>query len=109
MKSSSIAIVLVMAASFCQAADPQLTEKGKQEEQRSCIQCHSLRLVDSQRLSAAAWGREIDKMIGWGAVVPDRQLLLDYLSQEYSDTKPIPRPALSGNGSKERSPSDKKE
>ncbi len=109
MKLASIAIVLVMAASLCPAADPQLTEKGKQEEQRSCIQCHSLRLVDSQRLSAAAWGKEIDKMIGWGAVVPDRQLLLDYLSGEYSDTKPIPRPALSGDGSKEGSPSNKKE
>ena len=80
------------------AADPQLLEKGRQAEQRSCVQCHSLRLVDSQRLSAAAWGKEIDKMIGWGTVVPDRQLLLDYLSQEFSDSKPIPRPQLSGNG-----------
>ncbi len=26
-------------------------------------------------------------MIGWGAVVPDPQLLLEYLSQEYSDTQ----------------------
>jgi mono/diheme cytochrome c family protein len=82
------------------AADPQTLERGKQAEQRSCIQCHSLRLVDSQRLSAAAWGKEIDKMIGWGAVVPDRQLLLDYLSEEFSDTKPVPRPVLSGDGSK---------
>ncbi len=82
------------------AADPQLLEKGLQTEQRSCVQCHSLRLVDSQRLSTAAWGKEIDKMIGWGAVVPDRQLLLDYVSQEFSDTKPVPRPNMSGNGAK---------
>ena len=28
-------------------------------------------------------------MIGWGAIVPERQLLLTYLSEEYSDTKPL--------------------
>ncbi len=90
------------------AADPQLAERGKREEQQSCVQCHSLRLVDSQRLSAAAWAKEIDKMIGWGAVVPDRQLLLDYLSQEFSDTKPMPHDVLSGNGSKTAAANAKK-
>lgn len=85
------------------AADSQSRERGKQAEQHSCSQCHSLRLVDSQRLSAAAWGKEIDKMIGWGAVVPDRQLLLDYLSQEYSDSKPVPKPELTGDGTANKS------
>jgi mono/diheme cytochrome c family protein len=85
------------------AADSQLRERGKQAEQHSCIQCHSLRLVESQRLSSAAWGKEIDKMIGWGAVVPDRQLLLDYLSQEYSDSKPVPKPELTGDGTATKS------
>ena len=85
------------------AADSQLIERGKRAEQQSCVQCHSLRLIESQRLSTAAWGREIDKMAGWGAVVPDRQLLLDYLSQEYSDSKPVPKPERSGDGAASKS------
>ena len=41
-------------------------------------------------------------MIGWGAVVPDKELLLDYLSRDYSDSKPVPKPELSGDGSAQR-------
>ncbi len=93
-----LSLTLLAMSAF--AADPQLLTRGRQEEQHSCVQCHSLLLIDRQRISAAAWKKEIDKMIGWGAVVPDRQLLLDYLSQEYSDTKPLPPPELSGNGKK---------
>jgi hypothetical protein len=82
---------------FC-ASDEHST--GRKAEEQSCTPCHSLRLVDSQRLSRTAWTKELDKMIGWGAVVPGRQLLLDYLSSEYSEVKPAPTQALSGDGSK---------
>jgi hypothetical protein len=95
-----LCFAFVLLASTAFAADPQLLERGRKEEQRSCVQCHSLMLIDRQRISTAAWKKEIDKMIGWGAVVPDRELLLEYLSQEYSDSKPLPPPELSGNGSK---------
>ena len=94
---------LLLVASGAFAADPQLVERGRKEEQRSCIACHSLLLIDRQRISTAAWKKEIDKMIGWGAVVPDPQLLLEYLSQEYNESKPLPPPELSGNGSKTQS------
>jgi mono/diheme cytochrome c family protein len=100
MKPRLIPIGIALCMTALRATDPQIAERGKQAEEQSCIECHSLRLVNSQRLSAAAWGKEVDKMIGWGAVVPDRQLLLDYLSQQFSDTKAVPQPALSGNGSK---------
>ncbi|MFL6352316.1 MAG: hypothetical protein ACJ74Z_10775 [Bryobacteraceae bacterium] len=97
-------ILLIVSATFCLAplcfssSDESLI--ARKAEERSCTPCHSLRLVDSQRLSRTAWTKELDKMIGWGAVVPERQLLLDYLSSEYSEAKPIPTAALSGNGSK---------
>lgn len=102
MKTCCILILLASGAFAAghRASDPQLLERGRKEEQRSCIQCHSLLLIDRQRISTAAWKKEIDKMIGWGAVVPDPQLLLEYLSQEYSESKPLPPPELSGNGSK---------
>jgi hypothetical protein len=34
-------------------------------------------------------------MIGWGAVVPDRQILIDYLAAEFSNAKPLPTPETS--------------
>ncbi len=71
---------------------------ARKAEQRECTQCHSLRLIHSQRLSKTTWGKELDKMAGWGAPVKDRQLLLDYLSVEYSDSKPVPNDPLSSDG-----------
>ena len=73
-------------------------DAGKKIEQTACVACHSLRIVQSQRLSPAAWTKEVDKMIGWGAVVGDRQALIDYLAGEYSNSKPIPAPAMSQSG-----------
>lgn len=101
MKVHGCAILLCSTA-IAFAADSQSTDRGRQEEQRACTPCHSLRLVDSQRLSRTAWEKEIKKMIGWGAIVSDRQLLLDYLSREYNDSKPVPKPELSGDGSAHR-------
>ena len=99
MKALLSGLIIVAAfAGRAWAIDAEAAERGKQEEQRACVPCHSLRLVESQRLSAAAWGKELDKMERWGAVIKDRQALLDYLSQEYPATKPALRPERSGDG-----------
>lgn len=92
-----VATLAISGLAFAQ--DTQ--QPGRGEEQRACVPCHSLRLVESQRLSAAAWGKELDKMERWGAVIRDRQALLDYLSQEYPDTKPVPTPERSSGASKD--------
>jgi mono/diheme cytochrome c family protein len=89
---------LFCLAAIALAADDSLAETGKKAETTDCVACHSLRLIHSQRLSAAAWGKELDKMIGWGAPAKDRQLLIDYLSTEYSNANPVPTPATSANG-----------
>jgi quinoprotein glucose dehydrogenase len=86
---------LVAGASLAIAADDP--DAGKKAEQRACVACHSLRLIESQRLSPAAWHKEVDKMIGWGAVVPEPQILIDYLAQHYSNTQPPPVLALSSD------------
>jgi hypothetical protein len=83
---------------ICSAVEPQANDVGKKMEQAACTPCHSTRLIDSQRLSAAAWTKEIDKMLGWGAIVPNKQVLIDYLASQYSDSKPVPNPESSGNG-----------
>jgi mono/diheme cytochrome c family protein len=81
------------------SADQATLERGRKEEQQSCTDCHSLRLIHSQRLSRATWGRELDKMAGWGTVIHDRDALLEYLVANYGDDKPIPPPATSLDGS----------
>ena len=39
-------------------------------------------------------------MAGWGTTVNDREALLEYLMATFGDDKPLPAPALSGNGVK---------
>ena len=52
---------------------------------RACLTCHEADLVESQRLTRAGWVRAVDKMIRWGAVVPeaDKDGLIDYLAARY--------------------------
>ncbi len=91
-------ILAALLAAALWSADQATLDRGKKEEQQSCTPCHSLRLIHSQRLSRATWGKEIDKMAGWGTVVPDRDALLEYLVANYGDDKPVPPPAMSEDG-----------
>jgi len=68
-----------------------LTERlpsGAMQEKAAtaCTECHEVRIIVQQRLSKAAWRKEVDKMIKWGAVVEasDRDALIDYLSTNFS-------------------------
>jgi hypothetical protein len=36
-------------------------------------------------------------------VVPDRKLLVDYLSEQYSDRKPVDAPDLTADGTQQKS------
>ena len=70
----------------------------------SCLECHEARIILQQRLSKAAWTKEVDKMIKWGAVVDanDHDALIDYLSTNFSPDQPPyepPRSASEKNGS----------
>jgi mono/diheme cytochrome c family protein len=94
--------LLLVAAAFAAtalAADDAAIARGRKEEARACVPCHSLRLVHSQRLSRAAWSRELDKMAGWGTVIGDREALLEYLAANYGDDKAPPPPETTGDGS----------
>jgi mono/diheme cytochrome c family protein len=88
---------LAVTAAF--AADQATLDRGQKEEGRSCMPCHSLRLIHSQRLSKAAWNKELDKMTGWGTKIQDRDALLEYLLANYGDDKPAGPPATSADGS----------
>ncbi|HXM68729.1 MAG TPA: hypothetical protein VN911_18520 [Candidatus Acidoferrum sp.] len=55
----------------------------------ACTECHEARIILQQRLTKAAWTKEVDKMTKWGAVVDaaDRDALIDYLSTNFSPDK----------------------
>ncbi len=56
----------------------------------ACLECHDAHIILQQRLNKAAWTREVDKMIKWGALVDpkDRDALIDYLSVNFPPEKP---------------------
>jgi mono/diheme cytochrome c family protein len=51
----------------------------------SCRMCHDDDLSAQQRLTAAGWGREVDKMVRWGAKVPadEKPALVAYLTSRW--------------------------
>jgi hypothetical protein len=66
----------------------------------SCLECHEARIILQQRLSKAAWTKEVDKMMKWGAVVDagDRDALIDYLSANFSSDQPPYEPPRTSTG-----------
>ena len=56
----------------------------------ACTECHEARIILQQRLSKAAWEKEVDKMVKWGAVVEasDRDALIEYLSANFNPDQP---------------------
>jgi len=56
----------------------------------ACTECHESRIIVQQRLSKAAWAKEVDKMVKWGALVDpaDRDGFVDYLSANFPADKP---------------------
>ena len=56
----------------------------------ACLECHDASIIVQQRLGKAAWTKELDKMIKWGAFVDpsDRAAFIEYLSASFPPNKP---------------------
>jgi hypothetical protein len=73
------------------ASSPELPVGPMQAKATTaCTECHDARIIVQQRLSKAAWTKEVDKMTKWGALLDpqDRDALIDYLSANFSVDKP---------------------
>jgi hypothetical protein len=73
------------------ATDDGLPDGPMQNKARTaCLMCHDSHIIVQQRLSKTAWGKEVDKMIKWGAIVnsSDRDPLVDYFNTNFSPDKP---------------------
>jgi hypothetical protein len=102
MVAAVVAAIFPFTAFGQKPANVKLTEdlpSGSMQAKAttSCLECHEARIILQQRLSKAAWAKEVDKMIKWGAVVDatDRDALIDYLSTNFSPDKPAYSPPRS--------------
>src|SRR6202008_1197751 len=91
--ATSAILLLVTVVAWSQATEPsaELPPGPMQAKATTaCAECHEARIIVQQRLSKAAWTKEVDKMIKWGALVdpPDRDALIDYLSANFGLDKP---------------------
>jgi len=86
------AIALIMACVvFAQSPAPALPEGPMQAKvTTACTECHESRIILQQRLSKAAWTKEVDKMIKWGAAVApeDHDAFVDYLTTNFGTDQP---------------------
>jgi cytochrome c5 len=82
---TALALSLVFGAAAIQAQDLP-SGPGQEVVAARCLTCHEADLITQQRLSRAGWGRELDKMVRWGAVVDagEREPMLDYLAAHFT-------------------------
>jgi mono/diheme cytochrome c family protein len=91
-----LAFVIALLQAAATGSQDDATEReerlaiGQQGFRDNCLMCHSEELVTSQRLTAPQWKTEVEKMVGWGAPVPEEQRgpLLDYLVSRYPPNAP---------------------
>ncbi len=59
--------------------------RGHDLGERACLICHSATLITQQHKDAAAWGKTIHTMIGWGAPLDSLEgdRLRDWLAEVY--------------------------
>lgn len=103
MSAKRVAVLLFIAALACAVvggqkraapaapAAPQLPAGAMQQKAvTACEECHDGGILVQQRLDRKVWGKEVDKMIRWGAVVDphDRDALVDYFATNFGPDKP---------------------
>ena len=87
----TFALICATIATAASSPNEDLPTGPMQEKAAAaCLSCHEARIVVQQRLSKAAWAREMDKMAKWGAEFDpnDRDALIDYFSANFGPDQP---------------------
>ena len=89
-----ISAVLLCATLPARAQSPNAPlppGEAKEKAGAACLTCHEARIIVQQRLSKAAWTKELDKMIKWGAEVDanDHDALIDYFTANFGPDQPV--------------------
>jgi hypothetical protein len=58
---------------------------GRTQVESACYTCHSADLLVQQHLTEKQWTATVEKMIRWGAVVPDpdKPVMIAYLTRRF--------------------------
>lgn len=61
---------------------------GKAQTEAACYTCHSADLLVQQRLTEKQWTAAVEKMMRWGAEVPDAEKakIIAYLAKHFGPT-----------------------
>jgi cytochrome c5 len=67
------------------AASHPTTDAGMATYKRACLVCHDADIIEQQKLSKTGWTRTVEKMMRWGAAVPEteKEPLVEYLSSRF--------------------------
>jgi hypothetical protein len=88
----AIALLGAAVAALAQSSPNEQLPAGalKEKAEAACLTCHEARIIVQQRLSKAAWTKELDKMTKWGAEVDpkDHDALIDYLATNFGPDQP---------------------
>ncbi len=73
----------------------------------ACLECHDSGIIVQQRLDKKMWGKEMDKMTKWGALVQkqERDAFVDYLSTNFPADKPPAAPVYTARPNEAKKPS----
>ena len=85
-----VLIFVALPCFFAQSQTADLPAGNMQNKARpACTTCHEASIVIQQRLNKAAWAKEVDKMVKWGAILnaSDRDALIEYLSSNFPPDK----------------------
>ncbi|HYW69407.1 MAG TPA: hypothetical protein VE961_00135 [Pyrinomonadaceae bacterium] len=89
----SVLWIVIFAALPGFSAEPDSTALPagamQNKARTACTTCHEASIVVQQRLNKAAWTKEVDKMVKWGATLnaSDRDALIEYLSSNFPPEK----------------------
>jgi mono/diheme cytochrome c family protein len=67
------------------AASHTNTDAGAATYKRACLVCHDADIIEQQKLSKTGWTRSVEKMMRWGAAIPEaeKEPLVDYLASRF--------------------------
>jgi competence ComEA-like helix-hairpin-helix protein len=89
LKIFTLAIFVVPVLCSAQNSTPMPDGPGKAIVQKSCVGCHSLKVVTSKQATHDEWASLVDQMVSKGADVSDDNLeaVVQYLAAHYGPTK----------------------
>ncbi len=94
-KLFSLAVVFLASVLFAAAQAPSAPGKPlppgpmQAKVKAACTQCHNASRITEQHMSREEWSKQLEKMEGLGAVIPDadRAAILNYLTRNFGPQK----------------------